>query len=92
MSVSGLELNVATGIRMLILALILWSVKNGHDLTVSSAVQTAELKSLRTQIKIILDTATDDRYRAADAARDFRLVNERFKGVDRRLDKLEGVK
>lgn len=69
-----------------------WLIQGNTDVRLKLVELTAEISATRTEINGLrteLNSRTDDRYRASDAARDFRLRDQKDIELERRLQALE---
>ena len=69
-----------------------WLIQGNTDVRLKLVELTAEIAATRTEINGLrteLNSRTDDRYRASDAARDFRLRDAKDIELERRLHALE---
>ena len=68
-----------------VLLLVVWIFTEVQDLTVTVATQTVEIKALN----IAVANGVDDRYRARDADRDLKVVNDRIDEMKEHIEKLD---
>lgn len=81
-----LEQHVGTIMQVLVVALLGWSLKTSVDMRTEIGVLQAKVESLQSTVS----QGTNDRYRSADAARDFASVWSELSRIDNRLTKCEG--
>lgn len=96
---NGIAAKALAGLASLMLPLglagIWWVIEGNTAVRLQLVQMTAEVSALRAEINNIrsdMNTRTDDRYRASDAGRDFRLRDAKDAELERRLSTLENRK
>lgn len=82
---SLLEQHIGTLLQLVVVGLLAWSLQTTQSLSNDVAV----LKSQVALLSATLNQGTSDRYRGADAARDFGRVDHDIRRLDERLLRLE---
>lgn len=82
---SLLEQHVGTIMQTVVLGMLGWTLVSMVDMQKDVAVVQTQIESLIATVEF----GANDRYRGADALRDFAAVARRIDAVERRLDKVE---
>ncbi len=85
---SLLEQHIGTILQLVVVGLLAWSLQT----TMSLSNDVAVLKSQVSLLSTTLNQGTSDRYRSADAARDFGRVETDLRRMDERILRLEARK
>ena len=84
----GMERHIQTGIQLLIVGLLGWTLLTVHNMDVSMGRLEEKLIAQAGTI-ILLSKLSDDRYRAKDAERDFHVRDKAILAIDSRLLRVE---
>lgn len=84
---SVIEQHVGTVLQILVVGLLTWSL----SATVQTGQDVSVLKVKVEGMQATLAQGTTDRYRGADAARDFKAVENEISRIERRLQQLENT-
>lgn len=82
---SLMEQHIGTILQILVVALLGWSLSTTMSLSKDVEVLKVQVNSL----SVTITQGTNDRYRGADAARDFAAVRDEIVRLDRRLQRIE---
>lgn len=80
-----LEQHIGTILQIMVVALLAWSLSTTQTLTGDMAVLKVKVESLTTT----LNQGTSDRYRGADAVKDFAAIRSEMSYLERRIATLE---
>ena len=83
---SIIEQHIGTILQVMVVALLGWSLSNTVDMRTDMGIMKVKMEAVQTSIQ----QGASDRYRAADAARDFKTVWDEQQRLDSRLSKCEG--
>lgn len=84
---SIIEQHISVILQIMVVGLLTWSLKTTLDLTGDVAVLKVQVQTLQA----LIQQATNDRYRAADADKDIARVYSDLKSLDARLGRIEAI-
>jgi hypothetical protein len=83
---SILEQHIGTILQIMVIGLLGWSLTTTVDMRTDMGIMKAKMEAVQTA----LAQGTNDRYRAADAARDFKAVWDEVARIESRITRCEG--
>lgn len=87
-SSNKLEQHIGTILQVAVVALLGWSLSTTQTMSKDVEVLKAKFEAMTTT----LNQGTTDRYRGSDARRDFESMRNEMQFIERRVQRLEGLK